>query len=101
MRSLLFLLFHLHEIAVELIKAALPKSALPCKPVFCHPQLLWYEFVGPDTSHFVGENKPAALQHFEVFHEGGQRHIVARSEITDRGRVSAEPTEDVAPRGIG
>src|ERR1700676_1361459 len=101
MRSLLFLLFHLHEIAVELIEAALPKSALPRKPVLCHPQLLWHELVGPDASRFVGANKPAALQHFEVFHEGGQRHIEGRSEITDRGRVSAEPTQDVAPCGIG
>jgi hypothetical protein len=52
---------------------------------------------------FLGPRDQAGiLQHVQMFHETGQRHVVRGCKLADREAVvAAQRLDDVAPRAIG
>ena len=51
---------------------------------------------------FLGPRDQAGiLQHVQVFHETGKRHVVRGCKLAHRQAVAAQRLEDVAPRAIG
>src|ERR1700730_17565547 len=96
MTSFGILLFHFHEIAIELIEAALPQLALPAKPVLCDLQSFRCKLVGPYPAGLVRAHQAALFEHFEVLDERWQGHVVGGRELTHRGRACTEAFQDVA-----
>jgi hypothetical protein len=56
-----------------------------------------------DHSALLGpRNQPCILEHLQVFHESGQRHLVRSGKLADREvAVVGERLENVPPRPVG
>lgn len=46
-------------------------------------------------------DEPRGLEHREVLHEAGQRHVVRRRELADRPAALRELRDHRAPRAVG
>jgi hypothetical protein len=46
-------------------------------------------------------HQPGALEHGDMFLDGGERHVVAGGELAHRGFAVHHPRQDVAARGVG
>ena len=55
-----------------------------------------------DDPPFLGPRDQAGiLQHVQMFHETGKRHVVRRRKLAHREAVAAQRLEHMAPRAVG
>jgi len=59
------------------------------------------ELAAHDPTFLGPRDQAGILQHVQVFHETGKRHVVRGCKLADREAVAAQRLKDVAPRAIG
>src|SRR6516162_1571571 len=101
MKSFRFLLFHRHEITIELVEAALPELALPAEPILGELQPVGSELVSAHPACLLRAYKAVLLEHLEMLDEGRERHAIGLGELAHRGPANAQALKHIAPRRVG
>ena len=89
------------EISSQQIQLRLPEAAVALDPVARPSQRLRPELGRAHATRALDSGELGPLQHADVLRHGGQRHVEARCELTDRAVAGGELGEDRTPRGVG
>src|SRR5438445_10339905 len=89
------------QIVVQTIKTLLPKTPVAFEPVHRLLERSGLEPAGAPLRLPSARDQPAALQHLEMFGDGGKTHVERLRQLLDRNRAGGEAGENGPPGGIG
>jgi hypothetical protein len=89
------------QVTCERIKLLAPESLVARHPRGGLLQRRRRKLAAYDPAFLGPRDQAGILQHVQMFHETGKRHVVRGRKLADRQAVAAQRLEDVAPRAIG
>jgi len=89
------------QVTCERIKLLAPESLVARHPRGGVLQRRGRKLATHDPPFLGPRDQAGILQHVQVFHETGQRHVVCGCKLAHREAVAAQRLEDMAPRAIG
>jgi hypothetical protein len=89
------------QVTCKRIKLLAPEFLVARHPSGGVPQRRGRELAAHDPPFLGPRDQARILEHVQVFHEPGKRHVVGSRELAHREAVAAQRLEDVAPRAIG
>src|SRR5215207_1578202 len=85
----------------EPVEPALGGKPLGSDPLTAGRQCFWGELVRAHATDLVRRDDPGVLEHLEVLHDRGQRHVEWTSQLADRRRGAHQAFDHGAPAAVG
>src|SRR2546427_4754320 len=95
------LALQLLEVAAQLVEALLPVAPVVLDPVGDVLERIGLQPARPPLRLAAALDQARALQHLEMFRNGGKADLEGLGQFQDRGFARGEAREDRPPRGIG
>ena len=89
------------QMASERIEALVPEPLVIGEPHGGILQRPRRELATHGAAFLLADDQPGILEHPQVLHEAGQRHVVRGGELGDAQAARLEAAQHVAPRGVG
>ena len=89
------------EVVVKSLKAPIPKAAIGLEPLCDRLQRFSLKMAGSPLRFPAPRNQARSLQHFEMFRDCGEAHVIRLGKLTDARIPEAEPGKDAAACWIG